>query len=159
MSEKDFEAAVQKSLTIIKQALIATKSLKPPEATEILTLLGGTTLTSGSLAALAREILAKVGITRGRPVASPSRQFQQSCLYLHNLLGEHQWEKIVQSCYIGIRRRTILLRLWMLLDCKMPVKDPRHLSHAFSSWPPAVKKPSLSTRWNSLRRGPRWLRR
>ena len=32
MSQEDFEAAVQKSLTIIKQALIATKSLKPPEA-------------------------------------------------------------------------------------------------------------------------------
>ena len=31
MSEEDFEAAVQKSLTIIKQALIATKSRKPPE--------------------------------------------------------------------------------------------------------------------------------
>jgi hypothetical protein len=97
MSQEDFEAAVQKSLTIIKQELMAVRSLKPPEATEILTLLGGTTLTSGSLAALAQEILAKVGITRGRPVGTPCRQPQQSCLYIHNLLCEHQWEKILSD--------------------------------------------------------------
>ncbi len=111
MSQEDFEAAVQKSLTIIKQELMAVRSLKPPEATEILTLLGGTTLTSGSLAALAREILAKVGITRGRPVASPSRQFQQSCLYLHNLLGEHQWEKIVSELLYWYQKENYIIEI------------------------------------------------
>jgi hypothetical protein len=98
MSEEDFNAAAQKSVTIIEQALIATKSPKDfYEAIEILRLLGGTTLTSGSLAALSGEILAKVGVTMGRPVASPARQLPQSCLYLHNLLGQHQWETIVSD--------------------------------------------------------------
>ena len=111
MSEEHFNAAAKKSVTIIQEVLIATKSLNPSEATEILTLLGGTSLTSGSLAALSREILAKVGITRGRPVASPSRQFQQSCLYLHNLLGEHQWEKIVPELLYWHQKENYIIEI------------------------------------------------